>query len=200
MSLRLGMQGNFKQKFKGNREVIRETFEFDANSATFRVDSVFDQKDIKGDITSPASYSAGVILAKEEQWLIGVDYISTKWSKYTFYNDADQVRDSWEMRIGGQLKPLSTGKNYWNYVYYRTGFSYGKDYVNAGGELPKWTFSFGAGLPLRRVNYSNQFTIINTSFEVGQRGNNKNLVKESFFRVSLGLSMSDIWFIKRKYD
>ena len=84
-------------------------------------------------------------------------------------------------------------------MLYRTGFSFGKDYVNVSGELPKWTYSVGAALPLRRVYGTNQFTIINTSLEFGNRGNNKNSVKESFFRIAVGLSMSDIWFIKNKY-
>lgn len=198
-ALRFGAQGNWQQKFKGKRDLIRETFEFDANSGTFQVDSVYAEKDLKGDITAPASYSAGVIFDKVGRWMIGIDYLTTKWSKYKFYNDIDQVQDSWEMRLGGQLIPVS-GKNYWSNVAYRTGFSYGKDYVNVGNELPKWTFSVGAGLPMRRVAYTNQFTIINTSLEFGQRGNNSNSVRESFFRVSLGLSMSDLWFIKRKYD
>lgn len=199
MLLRVGVQGNWEQKLKGNQDVLRQTFEYDANSATYQIDSVFAQKDIKGDITAPASYSAGIILDRAGRWLIGIDYSTTKWSKYKFYNETDQVQDSWEMKLGGQLIPI-TGKNYWSNVAYRTGFSYGRDYVNVGSELPKWTFSIGAGLPMRRVAYTNQFTIINTSLEFGQRGDKSNSIRESFFRFSLGLSMSDLWFIKRKYD
>jgi hypothetical protein len=36
--------------------------------------------------------------------------------------------------------------------------------------------------------------------ELGQRGNSSSIVKENFFRLAVGFSMSDIWFIKRKYD
>ncbi len=198
--LRMGVQGSWKQKLKGTQDVLRQTFDFDANSATFQIDSVFAEKDVKGTITTPASYSAGIILDNAGRWLIGVDYSTTKWSNYKFYNEKDPVQDSWELRLGGQLSPSSEGKNYWNFVSYRTGFSYGKDYVNVGSKLPKWTLSVGAGFPLRKVAYTNQFSVINTSLEFGQRGNKSNSVRESFFRVSIGFSMSDLWFIKRKYD
>jgi len=42
-------------------------------------------------------------------------------------------------------------------------------------------------------------TVINTTFEVGRRGNNSNELKENFFRIGLGLALSDLWFQKKKY-
>jgi hypothetical protein len=176
-----------------------KTFEYDANSGTFTIDSVYAEKDKKGDVIMPASFSGGIILDKTGKWLIGVDYTTTKWSNYRYFGIKEPVQDSWQLHLGGQLFP-SPGKSYWSNVAYRTGFTYGRDYITVGKELPRWAFSIGAGLPMRRVAYTNQFTIINTSFEVGQRGNNSNSLKESFFRISVGLSMSDLWFIKRKYD
>jgi len=203
--LRLGAQGRWEQVLHGEQDVIRESFEYDANQAGLRLDSVYQVNDQKGDVNLPVSYSVGFILdnsgavGNPSRWLIGVDYAATKWSKYKFFNEQDPVQDSWEVKVGGQMIPVS-GKNYWSNVAYRVGANYGVDYVNVDNVLNKWSVSFGAGLPMRKVNYSNQTTIINTSFEFGKRGNSSNAVQESFFRFSLGLSMSDIWFIKRKYD
>lgn len=196
--LRFGVQGNWQQTFKGKQDLIRETFDYDANNATYTIDSVYKVNGSKGDVILPASYSAGVIFDRTGKWMIGVDYTTSKWSKYSFYNQKDPLQDSWELRFGGSFSP-TPGKSYWSNVLYRTGFSFGKDYVNVSGELPKWTYSIGAALPLRRVYGTNQFTIINTAIEFGNRGNNSNSVKESFFRIAVGLSMSDIWFIKNKY-
>jgi hypothetical protein len=68
--------------------------------------------------------------------------------------------------------------------------------------LPQFGVSFGMGLPV--ANYSQlargQATVINVAFEYGKRGNNTNILKENMFRISFGLSLSDIWFVKRKYD
>ena len=93
-------------------------------------------------------------------------------------------------------------KSYWNRVTYRAGFYYGKDAVNAdGNDLSIYGLTFGTGLPIRKWrSFDNQYTIINTAIEIGKRGNNKNNITESFFRVSLGFNLSDIWFVKRKYD
>lgn len=199
MNLRMGVQGSLGRQINGTRSILRETFTFDVNSASLQIDSVFAQNDIKGKVKLPASYSAGLILENNGKWQLGVDYVTTQWSDYSFFGDKDQVRDNWEVKLGGQLIP-SGGKSYWSNVAYRIGVAYGQDYVTAGGDLPKWTIGVGAGLPMRRVAYTNQFSIINIAAEFGQRGNANSIVKENYFRVCLGLSMSDIWFIKRKYD
>jgi hypothetical protein len=62
--------------------------------------------------------------------------------------------------------------------------------------------SFGMGLPLD--NYNNlartQFSRINLAFEYTKRGNSSNLLRENLYRLSLGVSLSDLWFGKAKYD
>ncbi len=197
--LRLGAQGSWEQQVKGTRDLIRETYSFDANDANYTIDSVYAEKGTKGTVNLPGSYSAGFIIDRLGRWQIGVDYLTTQWSKYTFFGEKDNVQDSWELRLGGQLIPAA-GKSYWSNVAYRGGFSYGKDYISVDGDLKKWAISFGAALPMRRVAYTNQFSIINTAIEFGQRGSKTNLVKENFFKISVGLAMSDIWFIKRQYN
>lgn len=197
--LRMGAQATLQQNLKATRDVVRETYNYDANGAELRIDSVYAVAGQTGRVLLPLSYSAGFILDKSGQWQIGVEYAAAKWSKYRYFGETDQVQDSWEIRTGGQLIPKA-GKSYWGSVAYRAGFNYGVDYIAADGDLKKFSFTFGAGLPMRRVTYTNQFSIINTSLEFGQRGTNASLVKENFVRFSVAFSMSDIWFIKRKYD
>lgn len=199
LNLRLGAQGNLQQNLSGTRDIVRETFNYDQNGATFPIDSVYMVKEERGKVRLPASYTLGFILERAGQWQFGADYTTTRWNEYRFFNEQDQVVDNWQLRMGAQLIP-EVGKNYWSNVAYRAGMSVGKDYISAGGNLTRWSLSFGAGLPMRRVTYTNQFSIINIAFEYGQRGNSGSIVKENFFNLALGLSMSDIWFIKRKYD
>jgi hypothetical protein len=57
------------------------------------------------------------------------------------------------------------------------------------------------GLPIinaARLNAAQ--SILNISFEFIKRGNNDNLLKENQFRLSLGMALSDIWFVKKKYE
>jgi hypothetical protein len=87
-------------------------------------------------------------------------------------------------------------------VNYRAGFYLGKDYLNPDGNgLKQYGVSFGAGLPIRKwTNYSDQFTVMNMALQFGKRGSSVNNITETYVQLSLGISMSDIWFVKRKYD
>jgi hypothetical protein len=106
--------------------------------------------------------------------------------------------------LGGQFIPDIRSKDYWSIVSYRFGFYVGPDYVQVNQNLPHYAFTFGTGLPIRKYGtyslYNNQFTVINLALEIGTRGNNQNTVKEAYFKISLGLTLSDLWFIKPKYN
>ena len=117
------------------------------------------------------------------------------------FNQPDSVRNSWELRVGGQLTPYPQDRNYFSNITYRAGFFVGPDYIQVGNKLTRIGGSFGMGLPMALNRQAiNQFTIINVAFEFSKRGNSSNLLRENLFRLSLGFSLSDIWFAKRKYD
>ena len=198
--LRLGAFGNLKKNLNASKDIIRETFQY--NSTTGAVDSLdvaSNQKGIEGKVDYPSTLGGGFIFDKPGKWMIGADITVTNWDDYRFFGEADQVQSSWKLHVGGQIIPKA-GKNYLSYVAYRAGFQYGKDYIKIDKDLPVWGFSAGASFPMRKAAYTNQFSMINLGIELGQRGNKDNLVRESFFRFSVGLSLSDLWFVKRKYD
>jgi hypothetical protein len=211
-SLRLGLTGNLKHKLNGSQDVLRETFNYLSTGATSPIDTVALTSSIDGKIEMPAMYNAGITLSnfvldklgnKYQKSLLTLEYETAQWSNYRFFDKADQLVNSWQFKVGAQLvpDPLSI-KSYWSRVAYRAGFYIGKDAAAPDGKtLPVYAVSVGTGFPIRKWrSYDNQFTNINTLLEVGKRGNNNNNISESFFRFSIGLNLSDIWFIKRKYD
>jgi hypothetical protein len=197
--LRFGAYGNLKSSLHANRDYLNETFTYNSSGSTSTIDTVKYVQDVPGKVKYPATFGAGFIYDKLGKWMIGVDYSTQKWSEYRFFDEKDDVRDSWTLHVGGQLLPKG-GKNYWSNVGLRTGVSYGTDYISVDKDLKKWSIAVGAGLPMRKPAYSNQFSVINTTFEFGQRGDKNSLIRESFFQIGVGLSLSDIWFVKRKYD
>jgi hypothetical protein len=207
--LNVGAYGNWKQNLNARQDIIRETFFFDGNSGNVRIDSVSVKNDVKGTIIYPTNITGGFVLEKEVNpsenkggWLVGVDFSQNKWSEYRFYGQTDPtIQDKWELRVGGQLRPVPK-TNYFSNVAYRAGFFIGEDYIKVQKKLPLLGFSLGAGLPIRNYNRQSpgQATIINLGLEFIKRGNNDNLLKENLFRVSLGLSFSDFWFVRRKYE
>jgi hypothetical protein len=199
--LRLGAVGSLKRKFTANSEALVQTFQ--QNATTGQIDSidVVSREKSSGKITYPGHYGVGMMFYKGDRWLIGADYNQTQWSDYTFFGSKDSVQDSWQLHVGGQILPnVTSTKSYWNRVTYRAGVTFGQDYVKVYNKLPTWGASIGFGLPMRPPSYTNQYSIINLAFEFGQRGNNVNIVRENYFKVGIGLTLSDIWFIKRKYD
>ncbi len=206
IALTVGAYGNWGQKLNATQDILRETFQYNAALGEIRLDSVSDRRDIKGKIEMPSSFTFGFVLqkypipTKEGGWLIGLDFSQQNWDNYRFYGQKDSVRNKWEIKAGAQLNPVPK-RNYFSQVAYRFGFSLGPDYINVGNKLSQFTTSFGLGLPMALSRQApNQISVINLAFEYSKRGNNNNLLKENMFRVSLGLSLSDIWFIKRKYE
>jgi hypothetical protein len=204
--LTVGAYGSWGQKLNATQDILRETFQYNAALGEIRLDSVSDQKDIKGTIELPASFTFGFVLQKypvaykEGGWLFGIDFSQQGWDNYRFYGQKDSVKNKWEVRAGVQLNP-KLNRNYFSQVAYRFGLFMGPDYINVGNKLSQFGASFGLGLPMAISRQApNQISIINAGFEYIKRGNNDNLLKENMFRVSLGLSLSDIWFIKRKYE
>ena len=212
-SIRLGVSGNLQQNLSAKQSVLRETFTYSSTGTDIPIDTVSLSPEVSGTIKLPASYTAGISLNKSivdaagnkmDKSLIAVEYESTQWSNYRFFDQPDKFNNSWLVKVGGQLTPNPISiKSYWNRATYRAGFYYGQEALNADrNKLPVYAITLGVGLPVRRWSvYDNQLTIINTAFEIGKRGNKNNNISESFFRFSVGLNLGDIsWFRKRKYE
>lgn len=208
--VRLGATGTLRQNLNATQDVSRQTFVV-GTSGDLKLDSVYEQNNLKGTIALPSTYAAGITFHKTltvprgtfEMWSIGAEYTATQWTQYRFFGAPDQLSNSWQFKTGVQFCPdPTTGTGYWNNVNYRVGFNTGRDYLNPDGNgLKRLGFSFGAGLPVRKWRaYDNQFTFLNTAFEFGKRGSGVNNVTETYFQFSLSMSLSDKWFIKRKYD
>jgi hypothetical protein len=200
---RIGATGFMGNTINAKQDVLRETFIFDVDGGLDSVDVVYRENNLPSEITMPAGYTAGLIIEEENKWLLGVEYENIYWDDFKINGLKGPVANSHQWRFGGQFIPSVTdAKRYLRRVTYRAGFFTGKDYVVVNGvQLPVWGITAGVGLPVRRWNvYSNQFTNINLSFEYGSRGNDQVPLKENLFRVNAGLSLSDIWFIKRKYN
>ena len=209
---KLGASGTLEQKLDANTDVLRETFEYDANNGIIPVDTVYYTTNAKGNIILPLTYTAGFMLTKKyltpggdpiaNKWSIGADYYAGKWNDYRFYGEPDQVENNWIIRAGAEFVPSLLSANLWSRSIYRIGFYTGKDYINADGNGYKIkALTFGMGFNVKKwSSYDNQSTLINTAIEIGKRGSNVNNVTENFFRISLGLSLSDLWFSRRKYD
>ncbi|MBA2249516.1 MAG: hypothetical protein H0W12_04935, partial [Chitinophagaceae bacterium] len=201
-SLRIGAYGTLSKKYNATQDILRETFSYNPTSGNPEtIDSVFHSNGEKGTIQMPATYGAGFSIEKTH-WLLGADVEATNWDNYSFYGQKDAVKNTWLLKAGAQYFPgLSGSKKYWNFVKYRAGFYYGPDYISADNKLPQYGVSIGAGFPLKlnHTFYDNQYSTMNVAVEYGSRGNKNNNIRENILRVSVGFSLSDVWFLREKY-
>ena len=201
--VRIGAYGTLQQKYNASQDILRETWTYNgATGATDHLDSVYEKNGQKGTVQLPATFGIGFTVEKQH-WLYGVDFETTKWDNYRFYGQKDSVQNSWTVKAGFQYLPAQlNSRKYSQFIKYRAGISFGPDYIVAGKKLPQFNISVGAGLPLklRQAYYETQKSIMNVAFEYGNRGNNKNNIRENIMHISVGFSLSDIWFRRYKYQ
>lgn len=202
-NLRLGLYGNLQQNLNANSDKVRETIFYDPNGGFFRIDSVFEDNNVKGKIRYPAMVGFGFNYFNRN-WMFGADFEYGNWNSYRFYGQTDAVKSNWTLRAGAQYYPNKGNPviRYFNFVKYRAGFYYGPDYISVNKNRPEYGFTIGTGMPLtslKKISYTNEFVMLNTALEIGNRGNKQTNLRENVVRISIGISMNASWFQKRKY-
>lgn len=199
------------QTLKGKQDILRSNGTFTSSQET-AVDTALYQKDIRGNIELPSALTAGIAIHKKittvrgsyDQWVIGFELNQSNWKDgYKFYGATDQVRNTTMFRAGAQLCPNPFAfESYWSSVTYRLGVFSGKDYINVNNNgLNMNGLTIGLGLPIRKYrSYDYQFTLLNLALQMGRRAGGSSNFKENFVQFTVGYSLSDVWFNKRKYD
>jgi hypothetical protein len=156
------------------------------------------QEQVNGKMTLPLSYSLGIQLAGNEQWMAGIDFSASQWSQFRNLEMKDSIDNSFRIGLGGEYTPDAANLyHYFQRITYRLGFYYGRDYVNLRNtDLNYYALSAGLSLPFKKSTDR-----LHLAMEIGKRGTETNgLVRENFFKFSLGVSLNDKWFVKRKYE
>lgn len=198
--LNIGATATLSQKLNIERDAY--DIAYTVNKGTLvSLDTVNRQAGLKGKLDMPAEYSFGIHYGKGFRWGFGADFVYTDWSNFQNFGDRSGVGDrAWKASIGGEITPDPEARKMFSIATYRLGAYFGKDYIElnntnvtfAGGTI-------GASFPLKR-SYT-QFGRLNTALDIGQRGTIQNgLAREFYIRFTLGVSLNDLWFVKRKYD
>ena len=145
-------------------------------------------------------YSFGLGVTKEKKWFVGGQYSLRNSAGYVdnFISlDNIMYANGSRLSFGGFYLPdYSSLTSYWKRIVYRAGMRFEDTGVLFNNQSLKETgISFGVSLPM--VGYSNA----NIGVEFGKRGSQDNgLIQESYWNLIIGLSLNDIWFIKRKFN
>lgn len=184
--------------FSNQRDI--STIQFLTSGSIRIVDTLsVDVADTK--IKMPSKFTIGAGFGEPTKWMVGSELSIQNSSELgNRFNDIDDVsfENATRFSAGGYYVPnFASFSSYWKKITYRAGFKYEKTgLVINDKSIDDAAMTLGVGLPVGG-NFSN----INFGFEVGKRGTrDAGLVEERYINFTLGLSLNDRWFLKKKYD
>ena len=194
----IGLTYSQGSNINSKRDVfIRSMFKGYNNLVENPIDTLKYVTDENVSITIPQGFGIGVSYEKNNRWMIGADFNWNGWKGFEFNGANDSLQNAWNIAVGGEYRPKANSiSKYYKRIAYRAGFHYDQTYYNINGNsIDKFGITFGLGLPVPR-----SLTSFNIAIEIGKMGTiSNNLVRENYFNISIGMSIYDRWFVKRKY-
>ncbi len=180
------------------------SYSYFTNSLGYEIvkDTIENIHDVKGNMTLPLTFGFGLAI-KKGGWLVAADYSVQNWSQYKVFNQTQGLKNSMRISLGAQFIPSSkVNAHYFERVNYRMGLRYAQTALELKNTpLVEYGLSAGLGFPVGRNFILRNFSMVNIGLEFGQRGTTKlGLIKENFFKATIGFTINDLWFQKPKID
>lgn len=158
----------------------------------------------------PNSFGFGFTYNYDKRLTLGMDYSLQQWSKTknstkvdnaelrNDFNDTYAYCDRTKISVGAEYIPSHIGRSYLSHIKYRFGGYYSTPYYKIDGKRAarEYGVTAGFGLPVPR---SRSILSISGQF-VRMKGMETNFVNENIFRLSIGMTINEGWFFKRKVE
>jgi long-subunit fatty acid transport protein len=164
------------------------------------VDELENQKS-EANLKLPSKLVLGGGIGEINKWLFGAEItMQNKGGLANNYNTLSNVtyEKCTKYAIGGYFVPnYKSFTSYAKRITYRGGLKFEKTGLVIDSEsINDLGLTLGVGLPL-----TGTFSNVNIGFELGKKGTTAaNLVQENYANISVGFSLNDRWFVKRKFD
>lgn len=149
----------------------------------------------------PTTTTFGLGFGRDKKWFLGAEYSLQGVSSFrNDFIDPENIayEDANTIRVGGYFIPdYASFTSYLKRITYRAGGRTSKTGLMVNDtSIHDFGITFGLGLPV-----GGGFSNMNIGFEYGKRGTTvADLIEETYFKVSVGLSFNDKWFQKRKIN
>lgn len=176
----------------------RSVFDFE-NNLTVRNEAntvIFEDRLASSRFSAPQSFAFGLSFMTQ-RFIFNTDYRFHQWSSVNNRGSNLTFTDTHKFDAGIAFTPAKGAiKSYFELIQYQGGFSVSNSFFTLAGVNPvNYEISLGAGLPFRG---GSQVTV---AAAYGKKGSLKEgLIREDYFRFSLSLSISEMWFMKRLYQ
>ncbi|GIV28431.1 MAG: membrane protein [Bacteroidia bacterium] len=186
---------------KISQDYIAYNFSYTFFGEKFIVDTLRYAENEIGNMQLPSSTGLGISYIIANKFGIGADLKYTNWNNYHLANTTTNVKNNFEINIGGYYQPdrFATSKSqYFNKVIYRWGAGYNSGYqVFQNKSIPLYSISAGVSLPMGLYR---SFSALHLSFQYQMKGQKDFILRENIFKIHIGITLNDRWFIKYKYD
>lgn len=196
-TLSIGATYSLPMNFNSKRNVYVRSIKSYSTANETSIDTLVYRMGEKVAIKYPQGFGIGVTYKKGDRIMVGMDFNWDNWKNFSFAGSNDSLQNSWNIAIGGSYKPKATSvSNYLRRMTYRAGLHYDQTYLKIFDKsINRFGVTFGLGLPMPR-----SLSSFNVAFEIGRMGTTENgLIKETYFNISMGISLHEVWFVKRKY-
>lgn len=202
-TLRIGATASISQKLKQHyQETQSAVYNF---SDTVVRDTAYYSGELRGTLTMPLSYSAGVMYTRTDKWSLGVDYRAAQWGDFNSTLNTAMNRNiaasSYKLSLGGEYTPdINDIRNFLSRVTYRLGAYTGTDYITPKNTtLSYYGFTAGASVPFKRN--MQQVASMHLAVDYNKLGTTDNgLLRQNGMRVTIGFSIATRWFDQYKYQ
>ena len=197
--LQVGLTYNPQQEVDGYAEKISYTYAYDASTNEEELkDTISFETGNDGVVILPTAFGAGIMFGSTNRWFATADVNWQKWSDFRYLGNNPGLQDNFRVSLGGQFRPspVDIGK-YYERINYRAGFRFEQSYLEIRNtRVNDLGLSFGVGLPMKKSR-----STINVAVEVGSQGTTDNqLIKENYIRFTVGTSLQERWFLKRRFN
>ena len=185
-----------KLNSKNDRSLAKITFDATGNEQVFDLVEILGGKSV---IKLPTKFAFGAGIGDLSKWFIGAEATMQGAANYgNLYASNVSFEKTTKIAVGGYFTPnYNSYSNYFKKITYRGGLRYENTGLVLNSQAIKdQAFTLGLGLPL-----GGSVNKLNLGLELGKRGTtNANLISENYLNISIGVSFSDRWFVKRKFD
>lgn len=160
-------------------------------------------------LSIPDVFGAGLSWTHKDNLTLGVDYTLQKWGGLDFPETdngtgnyvakSGLLKDRNKLTVGGEWVPNAMSRNFFNRIHYRVGASYATPYIKVNGTDGPKEYSVSAGFGVPIINSYNNRSVLNVSAQ-WVHSSAKDLITENTFRINIGITFNERWFMKWKVE
>ena len=157
----------------------------------------------------PMSFGVGAAYQHAGKLTLAADFTLDKWGDVKFPTftgneyklQSGLLKDRMKINVGLDWlpNPSQMGGRFLEHVHYRLGAGYATPYYYINGKEGPKELSVSAGFGIPIVNMHNNRSVLNIS---GQwvRSSATDFLTENYFRINIGVTFNERWFMKWKVD